>query len=194
MTEAEVQQGVDLHPLISKRWSPRAYDETTLTKKDLLPLFEAARWAASSMNEQPWRYIYALRGTEAFEKLWNGLLPGNQAWADKAAALIVSVMRTTNSRTGAVNGIALHDVGMANAQLVLQATAQDLSARMMGGIDRLKIKEVIEIDDNEDIVCLIALGKVGSPELLDEPYRSRETAPRERKPIESMIKDLNDDA
>ena len=194
MTEAEVQQGVEIHPLISKRWSPRAYDETTLTKEDLLPLFEAARWAASSMNEQPWRYIYALRGTEAFDKLWNGLLPGNQAWADKAAALIVSIVRTTNSRTGAVNSIALHDVGMANAQLVLQATAQDLSVRMMGGIDRLKIKEVIEIEGNEDIVCLMALGKAGSPEILDEPYRSRETAPRDRKPIDSMIKDLNDDA
>ena len=194
MTEAEVQQGVDLHPLISKRWSPRAYDETTLTKEDLLPLFEAARWAASSMNEQPWRYIYALRGSKAFDKLWNGLLPGNQTWADKAAALIVSIVRTTNSRTGAVNSIALHDVGMANAQFVLQATAEDLSVRMMGGIDRLKIKEVIEIEDNEDIVCLMALGKVGSPEILDEPYRSREIAPRQRKPIESMIKDLNDDA
>jgi nitroreductase len=135
------------------------------------------------MNEQPWRYIYAHRAdTEAFQKLVDCLMPGNQPWAKNAAVLILSLAKTQYDN-GTPNGAALHDLGLANGNLILEATALGLHGHFMGGFDRAKAKEVFQLPDNLQPAVMIALGYQGAAEQLEEPFLSRESAPRQRKPV-----------
>ena len=112
--------------VIKNRWSARAFSNKTITDEELNTLFEAASWAASANNEQSWQYIYAKKGTGAFDNIWNCLSPGNQPWAKHAAALIVAVTRKTFEANNAVNAYAGHDLGMANAHLLLQARTMNI--------------------------------------------------------------------
>ncbi len=180
----------DLHPLIQKRWSPRAFADQLISKEQLNELFEAARWAASSRNEQPWLYIYAFRGTPEFEQLWECLMPGNQPWAKDAAVLMVSMYRTTLAKNGKPNGAAKHDLGLANAQLILQAAHRDIYGHMMGGFEKEKVQELLDLEENVEPVCMIALGYMGDADQLEEPYKMREQQPRTRMPIAEFAKKL----
>ena len=177
----------EIHPLIAKRWSPRSFSERPVSEDQVRELVEAARWSASSMNEQPWRYAYAMRGTEGFDDLVDHLSPGNQPWAKNAAILIVMMARTTFSSNGRPNWWALHDLGIANAQLVLQAAHRDIYTHLMGGFDRGGVKEYLGIPDELEPVCIAALGYLGRPDQLEEPYYSRELANRTRKPIDDIL-------
>ncbi|QJX47354.1 nitroreductase family protein [Hymenobacter taeanensis] len=166
---------------IRKRWSPRSFANKPVDQEILNQVFEAASWAASAMNEQPWRYIYAHRSDEeTFQKLVDCLLPGNQPWAKNAPVLILSLAKT-HYDNGTPNGAALHDVGMANANLITEATALDLYGHFMGGFDRAKTTEVFQLPEGLQPVVIIALGYMGEAELLEEPFLSREKAPRARK-------------
>lgn len=180
----------DLHPLIGKRWSPRAFSGESISDEQVHELLEAARWAASSNNEQPWEYVYALKGTKGFEDLWETLLPGNQPWSGNAAVLIAAIARNTFSRNGKPNLWATHDLGMANAQLILQAAHRDIYGHMMGGFDKGKLSELLNLDDDRAPVAMIALGYKAEPETLEEPFRSRELAPRVRKPLEEIVRKI----
>lgn len=173
--------------LIKTRWSARAFADKPLTDEQVLTLIEAASWAPSSLNEQPWRYRYALRHTEAFGQLWDSLLPGNQPWAKNAAVMLLCTTKTTFARNGAPNRYALHDTGMANAFLMLQATQMDIFGHIIGGYDPLKIQEAFKLSNDEEVVCVIALGYLGVPEQLDEPFRTREITPRSRKAVEELV-------
>ncbi len=124
-------------------------------------LFEAARWAASANNEQPWQYVYAHRGTPAFEQLWNCLKP----WST-------------------------HDVGMANAQLMLQAAQRDIYGHMMAGFDASQTAELLELSEEQRPVCMIALGYLGEADQLEEPYKTRELTPRNRLSITEFTRQL----
>jgi len=174
--------------LIKNRWSARAFSAQNLNDEQLLTLIEAASWAPSSMNEQPWRYRYALRGSAAFEQIWACLLPGNQSWARDAAALLLCTVKKNFSSNDAPNRHAMHDTGMANAFLVLQATGMDIYSHIMGGYDPQKVRETYRFDEDEEAVCIIALGYLGSPEQLEEPFRTRETTPRSRRAIEDFVR------
>jgi nitroreductase len=135
------------------------------------------------MNEQPWRYLYAHHTDQpAFQQLVDCLLPGNQPWAQHAPVLIVALAKT-HFDNGTANPAALHDVGMANANLILEATALGLHGHFMGGFDRAKVQELFQLPAGLQPVVMLALGYLGDAAQLEEPFLSRETAPRQRKPL-----------
>ena len=173
--------------LIKNRWSARAFTDTPLTDETVHTLFEAASWAASANNEQPWQYIYAHRGTPGFDQLWNCLMPGNQPWAKNAAILILSVARKTYAANGNPNAYSWHDLGMANATLFLQATAMDIYGHPMAGFSKDKAKEALGLTDDQEPVCMIALGYLAAPEVLEEPFLTREVTARTRKALSEIV-------
>ena len=170
---------------IKNRWSPRAFAEEPVSEEDLMSLFEAARWAPSAMNEQPWRFIYARKGEESFDQIAGALFEGN-AWAKEAPVLIVSLARTTYTRNEKDNGSALYDLGQAVANLSIQATSLGLSLHQMGGIDKEMLQKTFEIPDNYKVMTIIALGKIGDPSELSEGLQQREAAERKRHTIDQF--------
>lgn len=174
---------------IKRRWSPRAFSSESLKEKDLLTLFEAASWAASSMNEQPWRYRYALKQNEGdFQSFLSCLVDGNAKWAKNAAALVLSYAQKKFDYKDRDNRHYMHDTGAANTQLVLQAADLDIYAHMMGGFHMDKTRELFSLSEDEEPVCFMALGKLGDPEQLEEKLRKGENSARERKPLNSFVK------
>jgi nitroreductase len=178
-----------VHPLIRERWSPRAFAGRPVDRETLGSLLEAARWTASCFNEQPWIFIIARKEEDpaTFERILHCLTPGNQAWAQNAPILMISLARTTFASTGQPNRHAWHDVGAATAQLTLQATSLGLSVHPMAGIDRDRIRTEFALPDDVDPVAGIAVGWAGDPEMLPERLREREKAPRERKGLDAMV-------
>ena len=174
------------HPLldaIAVRRSPRAFDpDRPLAEADLLPLLEAARWAASSSNLQPWRLAWALRGDPAFARLLACLNTGNAAWAHRAGALLLGCAVAAKP-DGSPNGHAGHDLGAALAQLAIQAAATGIGAHAIGGFDREAARRALHVPGGVDPVTAVALGWPGDPALLDEERRKREAAPRTRLPL-----------
>ena len=177
-----------LHPLLEARWSPRAFDGKPLTEEEMKNILQGARWAASSMNEQPWFFYYALAGTEGFDQFWDCLMPGNQPWCKDAGALVLAVKNDFFAENGKKNATAEHDLGMANAQLALQALHMDIHSHFIGGYDRNKIAELVQLPEGTAPVCMIALGHQGEAEDLPEPYKSRELSARSRKPLSEIAK------
>lgn len=173
--------------LIKERWSARAFSDQKISEADLHTLIEAASWAPSSMNEQPWRYRYAMQGTDTFEQMWDCLSSGNQPWAKQASVLLLSTAKKNFAKNDSPNRHALHDTGMANAFLMLQATQMKIYGHMMGGYDPVKLQEIFHLPEDEEAVCIIALGYLGTPDQLEEPFRSRELTPRSRKSLEAFI-------
>ncbi|WP_340114136.1 nitroreductase family protein [Maribellus mangrovi] len=179
-----------IHPLIKKRWSPRAFARQAISEETLNGIFTAASWAPSAMNEQPWKYIYAEQGTPEFDRLWNCLMPGNQPWTKNAPVLFVALYNKFYERNGRLNRNAQHDLGMANAQLLLQAASQEVYGHILGGFDADKLIETLELSDEQVPFCMGVLGYIGDPEKLEEPYRSREQAIRTRKDLEEFVQKL----
>ncbi len=180
----------DVAPFITDRFSPRAFSEKSISNEAMNTIFEATSWSASANNEQPWEFYYAHKGTEGFQKIWESLMGGNQPWAKDAAALVVTVARKTFAANGNANGSALHDLGMANATLLLQARALDIFGHPMGGFDREKATEILNLDEDRMPVCVIALGYLGDAEQLIEPFKTRELSPRSRKTVDQFVKEI----
>lgn len=177
-----------VHELIRKRWSARAFSKKSIDDHTLFTLFEAAHWAASSNNEQPWRYIYAKReDKETFAKIVDCLMAGNQPWAKNAAVLILCLIKNTAGAENRPNPIALHDAGLANATLLLQAISENIYGHMMGGYDKVKTREKFNIPIGYDTVLVMALGYLDSPETLEEPFKTREVTPRSRKELSEIV-------
>ena len=173
---------------IENRKSKRAYSSQPIEKEKIESLFEAARWAPSSMNEQPWTYIYATKDQpELWNKLAEALYEGNRVWAQHAPLLILSMARKTHIRNGAVNGAAKYDTGAANAFLSLQATELGLNVHQMGGFDRQRVVESLNIPDSHEPIVIMAIGYLGDAESLPENFKARETAPRERYTQEFFV-------
>ena len=182
------------HPVldvIKNRWSARSFSDKLISEKDLHTLFEAASWAFSANNAQPWEFVYAHKeDKEAFEKMHSCLVGGNQPWT-KNAAVLMAVLAHTKLENGQENKAARHDVGSANTTLMLQATSMDIYGHVMGGFDVKKAVELLNIDTNVmEPVVFIALGYLDSPEKLEEPFKTRENTPRTRKPLQQIIKRL----
>lgn len=174
-----------VHDFIRHRWSARSFSERPIGQEELLTLLEAASWSASSMNEQPWVYLYAHRGEAAFQRMYDCLLKGNR-WADGAAVILLSLARKNLSSKGEANRHAMHDVGAANTTLLLQAASIDIYGHMMGGFDMQKTIETFRIPEDFEVACFIALGYLDAPEKLEEPFRTREVTPRNRKPVDAF--------
>jgi len=177
-----------VHELIRERWSPRAFADRSLEPGRLQSLLEAARWAPSCFNEQPWRFIVAERADEEeFQSMVDCLTPLNQAWAKEAAVLILSVAAKTFERNDNANRHALHDVGLSVMQLILQATADGLHAHQMAGFDSEQARRTYSIPEGFEPVAVVAIGYAGDPELLAEELRERELAPRSRRSQEEFV-------
>lgn len=186
--EKPAEVGHPIHDLLRRRWSPRAFDPRPVERDILLSLLEAARWAASSNNEQPWSYLIATKDQPAeYDKMHACLLPGNQAWARNAPVLMISVVKTIFSRNGTPNRVALHDVGAASAQLTAEATARGLVVHQMAGIELGKIKIEYALPDHHEPVAAIAIGYPGDPNTLDAKLKERELSPRTRKPLDQFV-------
>ena len=180
----EISTAIDkpILEVIEKRRSLRAYSPESLSIEQIETLFEAARWAPSSVNEQPWMFVFATQDqTDLWERIFDSLSEGNKTWATNAPLLIVSMTRTSFSRNGLPNPTASYDLGGANAFLSLQATAMGLNVHQMGGYDRDILRRNLNIPDNFELGVVMAVGFSGSPETLQDNLRIRELAPRSRK-------------
>lgn len=175
-----------IHELLSRRWSPRAFDERPVEPEKLACLFEAARWAPSSNNAQPWRFIVGTKDTSAYRRLFECLREGNQRWAQRAPVLILSVAKLTFD-DGSPNRHAYHDVGLAAENLVLQATAMGLASHQMAGYHPDKAKVEFGIPAEYESVAMIAIGYPGDLAVLNERLREREMRPRERSPVTDLV-------
>lgn len=169
-------------PLLVHRWSPRAMSGEPIAEHQVLTLLEAARWAPSSYNEQPWRFLYARRDTPHFASFFGVLMEANQVWCKNAAALFVVASKKTFTKNGQPNGVNQFDAGSAWQNLALQAAAMGLVAHAMAGFDRDKARAALKIPDDFDIPAMIAVGKPGGLETIPESYRGMEQ-PSPRKPI-----------
>jgi len=175
-------------PIFHHRWSSRFFADREVTPDTLAKLFEAARWAASSNNEQPWRFIVALKGSESHAKLAESLAGFNQVWAHKAPVLILGAALDHFPKAARPNRFALYDLGAATSYLTLQAAALGLTTHQMGGFDQEKARAAFNIPSDYHLGTLVALGyqgePIGTPE--DEVVK-RELTSRTRKPISEFV-------
>ena len=177
-----------VHELISSRFSPYAFSDRAIGREDLLSIFEAARWAASSYNEQPWSYIVATKSDAAeYERLLSCLVEANQNWAKAAPVLALGIARTLFTRNDKPNAAAYHDLGASSAHLTLEATARGLSVHQMIGIDPDRARELYGIPDHSEALTAIAIGYPAKASQAPEPYRQRDEAPRDRKPLQEFV-------
>ena len=177
-----------IHDLIRERWSPRAFSEKSVAPEVLRSLFEAARWAASSNNEQPWVYLVATKeDAENFAKMLGVLVEFNADWAKHAPVLALSVAHLKMGRDGKANRVALHDVGTASAQLTFEANSRGLFVHQMAGFQAEKAREVFGIPPDWEPVAAMAMGYPGNPDSLPQKLRERELAPRTRKPLKEFV-------
>jgi nitroreductase len=173
--------------LILSRWSPRSFAEKPVSDADLKTIFSAAAWAASSYNEQPWRFLVGRKGDETYNKIFNSLLPMNQAWAKSAPVLYCSFGKKTFSANGQPNGYGLHDTGQASATISLQAQALGLHTHGMGGFDKETLRAFFGVPTEFDAGACWALGYLGDPEDVPENFKAAELAPRTRKALAEFV-------
>jgi nitroreductase len=187
----QTKQASPDHPiqeLIAQRWSPYAFAERSVSDADLRSLFEAARWAASSYNEQPWSYIIATRANPAeFDRLLSCLVEANQLWARAAPVLALGCTNLRFKLNGNPNAAAIHDLGLASATLTLEATARGIAVHQMIGILPDKAREVYHIPEDVQPLTGLAIGYAADPSALPERLRERDLAPRARKLLAEFV-------
>jgi len=178
---------VPVHPLLAERWSPRGFDRAhELDDAALTALLEAARWAPSAQNSQPWRFLVTHRGEQDHGRLFAALAPGNKTWAGMASGLVLVAARTEGD-DGAPQPFALYDTGQAVAALVTQAQAGGLAVHQMGGFDAAAVRAEFGLDDTLTPVVILAVGRRDAAADLPEPLAAREAAPRARRPISDLL-------
>lgn len=177
------QNDHEIHDLLRTRWSPRSFSPQPVEAEQLLSLFEAARWAPSGNNRQPWSFIVTHGQTpEAYGNLLGTLNERNQAWAKTAPVLVLAIAQI-EPEPGKANPFAIYDLGQAVAHLSIQASALGLSVHQIGGFDRVKAEQIFELPTGYQPVTVFAMGFPGDPQVLPEGFRAGETAPRDRKPL-----------
>jgi nitroreductase len=177
-----------VNDLITSRWSPYSFADKSVSDEDLQSLFEAARWAPSSFNEQPWSYIVAKKeDADEFQRLLSCLVEVNQVWAKSASALALGITKLNFTRNDTPNRAAHHDLGLAAANLVLEATDRGLAVHQMAGILPDKARELYSIPGGYEPLTGIAIGYAGDPANLPEELRVRDGARRPRKPLKEFV-------
>lgn len=177
-----------IHELLAERWSPYAFSDRPVAEDDLRSLFEAARWAPSSYNEQPWRYIIATKDQpEEYERLLSCLVEPNQAWAKAAPVLALGVVSLHFQRNDKENRAAVHDLGLASANLSVEATARGLHVHQMIGIYPDRARELYNIPENAAAWTGLAIGYKADPATATEALQERDTTPRQRKPLSEFV-------
>lgn len=176
-----------IHPILAARWSPRAFATRDVSEPELASVLEAARWAASCYNDQPWHLVVTRRGSAGHAALFATLTPNNQAWAGAAPVLMLACARTHFAHNGQPNRHAWHDVGQASANMAAQAAALGLQLHQMQGFDPTGARTACRIPDGSEPVAAIALGAPGEPRSLPEALAAREVAERRRHPLEAFV-------
>ena len=176
-----------IHPLLEKRWSPVAFSDKPVTEQTLNTLFEAARWAPSSRNVQPWRFIVAFKEDPHYPTLFELLYEGNKVWAHTAPVLALSVAELIPAGRNTENIYAFHDTGMAMGNLLVQATEMDLYVHQMGGYDREKAIKELDIAQRYAPVAMMAVGYKGDPGKLPPEVAEREISSRTRKKTDEFV-------
>jgi nitroreductase len=177
-----------IHELVRRRWSPRVFSAREVPADTLRSLFEAARWAPSSYNAQPWAFLVATKeDRENFDRILSTLVEENRAWAKQASVLMLNAAKRKFDHDGSLNRFALYDTGQAIAYLTLQATDMGLAVHQMAGFYLDKAREIFEVPDEWEMGAAIALGYPAKLEEVPENLRERENAPRVRKPIHEFV-------
>ena len=179
------------HPIIrilAERWSPYGFADRPVAESDLLSLFEAARWAASSYNEQPWNYLVATReNPKEFARLLSCLVEANQAWAKAAPVLVLGVVSLRFAKNDKDNRAAVHDLGLAAGNLSIEATARGLSVHQMIGILPDTAREAYQIPEHYEAWTAMAIGYKADPATLPDAMKERDLAPWQRKPLNEFV-------
>ena len=183
----EARTTFEILPLLKSRWSPRIFDEKPIPQNEIAQLFEAASWAASSYNRQPWRFVYAKKGSDAYDKMLDCMVEFNQKWAKNAPLLIFAAYKEKTDE-GDENFHALHDLGLSVGNLSLQAESMGIALHQMAGIDWKKSQNELDVPDGYHIATAIALGYYGG-DLNDLPQdlKEQETAERTRMPQSEFV-------
>jgi nitroreductase len=177
-----------IHPLLAERWSPYAFADRPVAESDLRSLFEAARWAPSSYNEQPWSYLVARRETpDQFERLLSCLVEGNRVWAQRAPVVALGVVRLALARNGEPNRAARHDLGLASANLSAEATSRGLRVHQMIGILPERARELYGIPAGHEALTGLAIGYEAPAEVLPERLRERDLGARQRRALREFV-------
>ena len=186
----EIKRGrsdIAVESLLLKRWSPRAFSDEPVSNESLKQIFAAAAWAASSYNEQPWRFIVGCKNDDVWNKIFQSLMPFNQSWAKAAPVLYVGFAKKTFSHNQAPNGVAVHDLGAASSNASLQAATLGLYTHGMGAFDHGRLSEAFAVPEDFEPVSCWALGYLGDPESLPENFKASERLPRVRKPLGEVV-------
>lgn len=188
---AATKRAAPTHPIddsLAIRWSPYAFADRPVDATTLASLFEAARWAPSSYNEQPWRYVVATRDDPAaFARLLSCLVDGNQVWAKAAPVLALGIVMTRFRRNAKPNAAAEHDLGLASASLTFEATRRGLAVHQMIGIVPDRVRELYAIPDDAKPLTGLAIGYVGDPAGLPDGLRERDLTVRTREPLTALV-------
>ncbi len=188
MSKAPVDHPI--HELLASRRSPYAIDpDKPVSEEDLSSLFEAARWAMSSYNAQPWRYVVGVKGRsqDTWDKLYDVLVEGNQPWAANAPVLALGIVEHNFEYNDKPNKGATHDLGAASALLTVEATARGLVVHQMIGIEPERAHAAFGLGDSQEAFTALAIGYAGSAEHIPEAYAERDEKPRMRKPLSDII-------
>ena len=192
MIDPEVQKNRstthEINSLIINRWSPRSFVPEEISDKELFSLFEAARWAPSSSNSQPWRFIYAKRNSKNWNDLFNLLVDFNKQWCANASVLVVIVSRKNFEHNGQPSITHQFDTGSAWENLAIQAVSQGLVTHAMAGFDYEKARKDLAVPVDFEVVAMIAIGKRGPKEKLSPELQAREI-PNTRKPLSEIVMD-----
>jgi nitroreductase len=181
MNEKKASIDHPIHEFLAERWSPYAFKDRSVSQSDLCSLFEAARWSASSYNEQPWSYIIATKeNPDQFQQLLS-------CWAKDAPVLALGIISHKFARNGDNNRSAIHDLGLASGNLVVEATARGLCIHQMIGILQDKAREIFDIPENSEAWTGMAIGYQGDPMTLPDALQARDLAPRQRKPLAQFV-------
>jgi len=178
---------MNIHPIIRERWSPVAFSDKEIPGEVLESLFEAARWAPSSFNAQPWNFMMGRKGEETYNLLFSLLNESNKAWAQTAPVLVLSMAEMVPPGRTKENRFAFHDTGMAVGNLLAQATHAGLHVHQMGGYDPVLARTLLNLPQNFEPAAMIAIGYKGDPSLLPENVASREKKTRDRKGLEEFL-------
>lgn len=173
----KIESQYPVNELILERWSPRSFSNEAVQEEEIMTLLEAARWAASASNVQPWRFIVGKKGEEKFEKIFETLMEGNKPWAKNAPVLIATFIK----------GGSIYDLGLAVGNLSLQATSMNLYIHQMAGFFKDKMIETFGLSDEYQSVTILAIGHLGDADALIEPFLSRELVAQTRLPLEELL-------
>ncbi len=177
---------LDIHPVIKNRWSPRSFSDKAVSSEQLQRILEAARWAPSSFNEQPWRFIVGIKGDETYNKLYDSLVEFNQIWAGNAPVLVLAIGKKTSAK-GEENSVYQYDVGQSMAYITLQAETEGLKSHQMGGFSKTKARNVFNIPEDFEPMVMSAIGYQDEPEKLKPNFASMEKQPRVRKALSELV-------